>query len=191
MKQLSYGVLLALCCCTTLWAQNGSKQVELKEVTDGKFRQVTAVGEMRSLPDGNYYTAMNPERTMIVKYAYKTGEPVDTLFNTHTARECTFDDFEGYTISSTGHHILVWRETEAIYRRSRKAVVYDYDVRRNYVKPLTDSKSKQMIPTFSPDGRMCAYVRDNNIWIRKFDFDTEVQVTKDGAINKVLNGITD
>ena len=67
MKQLSYGVLLALCCCTTLWAQNGSKQVELKEVTDGKFRQVTAVGEMRSLPDGNYYTAMNPERTMIVK----------------------------------------------------------------------------------------------------------------------------
>ena len=191
MKQLSYGVLLALCCCTTLWAQNGSKQVELKEVTDGKLRQVTAVGEMRSLPDGNYYTAMNPERTMIVKYAYKTGEPVDTLFNTHTARECTFDDFEGYTISSTGHHILVWRETEAIYRRSRKAVVYDYDVRRNYVKPLTDSKSKQMIPTFSPDGRMCAYVRDNNIWIRKFDFDTEVQVTKDGAINKVLNGITD
>ena len=101
MKQLSYGVLLALCCCTTLWAQNDSKQVELKEVTDGKFRQVTAVGEMRSLPDGNYYTAMNPERTMIVKYAYKTGEPVDTLFNTHTARECTFDDFEGYTISST------------------------------------------------------------------------------------------
>ena len=49
MKQLSYGVLLALCCCTTLWAQNGSKQVELKEVTDGKFRQVTAVGEMLSL----------------------------------------------------------------------------------------------------------------------------------------------
>ena len=37
MKQLSYGVLLALCCCTTLWAQNGSKQVELKEVTVGKF----------------------------------------------------------------------------------------------------------------------------------------------------------
>ena len=48
-----------------------------------------------------------------------------------------------------------------------------------------------MIPTFSPDGRMCAYVRDNNIWIRKFDFDTEVQVTKDGELNKILNGITD
>ena len=75
--------------------------------------------------------------------------------------------------------------------RSFKANVYDYDVRRNYVKPISDSKGKQMIPTFSPDGRMVAYVSDNNIWIRKFDYDTEVQVTKDGEMNKILNGITD
>lgn len=173
------------------FAQTGSKPVDLKEIVDGRFRQQTSVGEMRSLPDGEYYTAMNPERDMIVKYAYRTGEPVDTLFNTKTARECTFDDFDGYTISSTGHHLIVWRETEAIYRRSRKMVVYDYDVRRNYVKPISDAAGKQMIPTFSPDGRMCAFVRDNNIWIRKFDYDTEVQVTKDGELNKILNGITD
>ena len=193
MKRLGYCLLLSLTLAgsLTLSAQNGNKRVDLKEITDGKFRQVTAIGEMRSLPDGEYYTAMNPERNMIIKYAYRTGAPVDTLFNTRKARECTFDDFDGYTISSTGHRILVWRETEPIYRRSSKAVVYDYDVRRNYVKPLTESKSKQMIPTFSPDGRMCAYVRDNNIWLKKFDFDTEVQVTKDGEINKILNGITD
>lgn len=128
---------------------------------------------------------------MIIKYSYRTGNPVDTLFNTEKARECTFDKFDGYTISSTGHHILVWRDTEPIYRRSFKANVYDYDVRRNYVKPISDSKGKQMIPTFSPDGRMVAYVSDNNIWIRKFDYDTEVQVTKDGEMNKILNGITD
>ena len=128
---------------------------------------------------------------MIIKYSYRTGNPVDTLFNARTARESTFDDFDGYDISSTGHHILVWRETEPIYRRSFKAMVYDYDVRRNYVKPVSDSKNKQMIPTYSPDGRMCAYVVDNNIWIRKFDYDTEVQVTKDGELNKILNGITD
>lgn len=181
------GLLLA----GSLVAQEGAKQVSLKEITDGAFRQRTAVGEMRSLPDGNYYTAMNSRRDMVIKYAYKTGAPVDTLFNARTARECTFEEFDGYTVSNTGHHILIWRETEPIYRRSVKAVVYDYDVRRNYVKPLTDAKSKQMIPTFSPDGRMCAYVRDNNIWIRKFDFDVEVQVTKDGELNKVLNGITD
>ena len=191
MRRLGVGFLLSLAIIGSVSAQNGSKRVDLKEITDGKFRQVTAIGEMRSLPDGEHYTAMNKDRSMIIKYSYRTGNPVDTLFNARTARESTFDDFDGYDISSTGHHILVWRETEPIYRRSFKAMVYDYDVRRNYVKPVSDSKNKQMIPTYSPDGRMCAYVVDNNIWIRKFDYDTEVQVTKDGELNKILNGITD
>ena len=191
MKRLGFGALLSFLLVGSLAAQNGSKRVDLKEITDGQFRQVTNIGEMRSMPDGEHYTAMNDARNMIVKYSYRTGNPVDTLFNTGKARECTFDKFDGYTISSTGHHILVWRDTEPIYRRSFKANVYDYDVRRNYVKPISDSKGKQMIPTFSPDGRMVAYVSDNNIWIRKFDYDTEVQVTKDGELNKILNGITD
>ena len=191
MKRFKLVSVLFVFCANALCAQTGGKPVELKDITGGKFRQVTSVGEMRSLPDGEYYTAMNNERSMIIKYSYRSGNAVDTLFNVNTARECTFDKFDGYEISSTGHHILVWCETEPIYRRSFKSVVYDYDVRRNYVKPISESKSKLMIPTYSPDGRMCAFVRDNNIWIRKFDFDTEVQVTKDGELNKILNGITD
>lgn len=191
MNKINTIILAALVSAGTAGAQTGDKSVRLKEITDGMFRQKTAVGEMRSLPDGEHYTAMNADRNMIVKYSYRTGKAVDTLFNATTARECEFTKFDGYTISSTGHHILVWRETEPIYRRSYKAAVYDYDVRRNYIKPITDSKEKVMIPTFSPDGRMCAFVKDNNIWIRKFDFDTEVQVTKDGALNKILNGTTD
>ena len=191
MKRLKLVSVLFVFCANALCAQNGGKPVELKDITGGKFRQVTSVGEMRSLPDGEYYTAMNNERSMIIKYSYRSGNAVDTLFNVNTARECTFDKFDGYEISSTGHHIMVWCETEPIYRRSFKSVVYDYDVRRNYVKLISESKSKLMIPTYSPDGRMCAFVRDNNIWIRKFDFDTEVQVTKDGELNKILNGITD
>jgi dipeptidyl-peptidase-4 len=191
MKRSVFCFLFSIIIGNSLLAQERGKEVTLKEVTDGVFRQETSVGEMRSLPDGEHYTAMNKERNMIVKYAYRTGEPVDTLFNTLTARECSFDTFDGYMISSTGHRIIVWRDTEYIYRRSSQATVYDYDLRRNYVKPLSDQAGKLMIPTFSPDGRMCAFVRDNNIWIKKFDFDTEVQVTKDGETNKIRNGITD
>lgn len=191
VKRIRLALAVSLFGASLAYAQNGNKPVELKDITDGVFSQVTSIGEMRSLPDGEHYTAMNNERTMIVKYSYRTGEAVDTLFNAGTARECSFSDFDGYEISSTGHHILLWRGREPIYRRSFRAEVYDYDVRRNYVKPITDSGEKVMIPTFSPDGRMCAFVKDNNIWIRKFDYDTEVQVTKDGETGKILNGITD
>ena len=174
-----------------LFAQQGSKRVELMEVVGSTFRQETGVGEMRSLPDGVHYTQMNREHTMVIKYSYQNGNPVDTLFDTKTARECTFDTFDDYMISSTGFRMILLRERESIYRRSFKSEAFDYDVRRNMVKPLTESGEKVMIPTFSPDGRMCAYVINNNIRIKKFDFDTEVQVTKDGAPNEIINGTTD
>ena len=44
MKKLGMGLLLSLFVAGGLAAQNGSKRVELKEITDGKFRQVTAIG---------------------------------------------------------------------------------------------------------------------------------------------------
>ena len=96
MKRLGFSLLLSLAVFGSVAAQTGSKHVDLKEITDGKFRQVTAIGEMRSLPDGEHYTAMNADKSMIIKYSYRTGNPVDTLFNARKARECTFTDFDGY-----------------------------------------------------------------------------------------------
>ena len=191
MKRRGRSLMVALMLVGAVSAQNGNEPVQLKDITDGVFNQITSVGEMRSLPDGNFYTAMNKNRTCVLKHAYKTGEVVDTLFNATKARSCDFDAIEGYKLSSNGHHILLWRESEKIYRRSFRAMVYDYDVRRNFVSPITKTKTKVMIPTFSPDGRMCAFVKDNNIWLKKFDYDTEIAVTKDGAVNKIINGSTD
>lgn len=185
-------MLLVLCVVAGgMSGQTGSRRVSLKEVTDGAFNQASVAGEMRPSADGEHYTMMNVERTMVIRYAYRTGQATDTLFNTRKARECTFDTFEDYLISSTGYRILLLRGKEPIYRRSFRADAYDYDVRRNMVKPLDESGEKVMIPTFSPDGRMCAYVKGNNIWLKKFDFDTEVQVTKDGEANRIINGATD
>ena len=50
MKRLGFGALLSFLLVGSLAAQNGSKRVDLKEITDGQFRQVTNIGEMRSMP---------------------------------------------------------------------------------------------------------------------------------------------
>jgi dipeptidyl-peptidase-4 len=182
-----YAIVLSM----TVPAQKGSKKISLADIVNGEFRTSSAGGEMRSLPDGEHYTSMNRERSMILKYSYRTGRVVDTLFNVHNARACDFDAFEGYSISLSGHHVIIWRESSRIYRHSFKSLVYEYDVRRRMIKPLNESGRKIMIPTLSPDGRMCAYVEDNNIRIKKFDYDTEIQVTMDGEKNKIINGATD
>ncbi|MDR3308503.1 MAG: alpha/beta fold hydrolase [Tannerella sp.] len=190
MKQITL-LILGLTLTAGAAAQSGNKRITLSDVVNGAFGQRGASGEMRTTPDGEHFTAANRERTAIIRFSYATGQPTDTLFNVRNARECPFESFEGYQISSTGHHILLWREREQIYRHSYRASTYEYDTRRRMVKPLNSEDQKVMIPTFSPDGRMCAYVLDNNIWIKKFDYDTEAQVTFDGLKNHIINGATD
>lgn len=146
---------------------------------------------MVSSEDGLHYYQADPEKTAVIKFSYANGEAVDTLFNTRTARGATFDTFQGFLVSPDENRVLVYRDREQVYRRSFRATYYYHDVRRNLVRKLSEQTSKQMIPTFSPDGKMVAYVIDNDVWLTKFDFDTESQVTKDGERNKVINGATD
>ena len=57
--------------------------------------------------------------------------------------------------------------------------------------PLSEN-GPQQTPVFSPDGQQIAFVRDNNIFLVKLLYDNaEVQVTKDGQRNEVINGIPD
>ncbi|MDR3062317.1 MAG: DPP IV N-terminal domain-containing protein, partial [Dysgonamonadaceae bacterium] len=167
-----------------------SNRVDLKEIVEGKYSP-GRTSEIRPMPDGEHYTIQSPDKKCILRYAYKTGKIVDTLFNVNTVRETALKSFDNYWISNTGHRIIISTDKENVYRRSWKANLYDYDVRRNFLKPLSDTPGKLMVPTFSPDGRMCAFVRGHDIWLKKFDYDTESQVTTDGSPGKILNGITD
>ena len=162
----------------------------LKEIVDGDYSSL-GIKPMISSIDGLHYYQMNDENNALVKFEYATGNVSDTLFSTKKARQCTFDTFEGFLVSPDENRVIVYKDKEQIYRHSFKANYYYHDVRRNLVRKLSENASKQMIPTFSPDGKMLAYVIDNNIWLTKFDFDTESQVTKDGELNNIINGVTD
>ena len=175
----------------SLFAQRGTRTMTIEEVNSGKFAAQPARRGMRSMSDGLHYTMMDTQHKAILRYSFATGKLIDTLFSVDRARDCEFQKFDDYRLEPKGHHILLITDQEQIYRRSHKGNAYHYDVRRNRVEPLSDTKGKVMIPTFSPDGRMVAFVRDGNIFIKKFEFDTEVQVTNDAERNKVMNGITD
>ena len=167
-----------------------AQQYGLKEIVDGVYSP-KGIKAMTSSVDGLHYYQMNDKNNAVVKFDYATGNIVDTLFSTEKARQCTFDTFQGFLVSPDEFRVIVYKDKEQIYRHSFKANYYYHDVRRNLVRKLTENDSKQMIPTFSPDGKMLAYVIDNNIWISKFDFDTELRITNDGKFNKIINGATD
>ena len=182
-------LFLSLLSAALLSAQP-AKDAVLKKIAEGAYAEKT-LPLFRARADGESYTCLTNDKSMIVALSYKTGKPVDTLFNARKARECSFNDIEGYEVSPDGYHIVVWRNSKPLYGNAFTADYYDFDVRRNFITPLSDTDGVLRAPLFSPDGRMCAYVKDNNIWLRKFDFSTESAVTKDGKADSVLNGCSD
>lgn len=186
MKHLSTFLFFIYILIFPVSAQN----LTLNDINSGKYAQ-RSYPQPISSEDGEYYYKLNDDRTQIGKYNYKTGKLETVLFDTKTARENELKNIQSFLVGPNEKHIIIYDQIEPLYRRSKKSVLYDFDVKRNLIKRLTHNSEKQSEPKFSKDGRMLAYIADNNIWLVKFDYDTESQITNDGEINNILNGQTD
>lgn len=170
-------------------AQEG--KIKLQDVTNGVYwpKQIDGVNPMN---DGESYTQLSPDHKRIVRHSFKTGKEIATVFDVETARGSKkLPRIDGYIMSPDEHRILIQTETKGIYRRSYTAVYYIYDVRNNTLEPLSEG-GPQQVPLFSPDGNVIAFARGNNLFLVKLLFgNAEVQVTKDGKFNEVINGLPD
>lgn len=185
MKKLS--ILLILCLSVVF---GYAQQVTLQEVATGAYR-TEGISGIKPMLDGEHYTQISKDRKKIVKYSFKTGKEVATVFDVSTARDCTLRSFDDYIMSPDESKILIQTETKPIYRRSFTAVYYIYNVRNNTIEPLSEN-GPQQVPLFSPDGNQIAFVRNNNIYLVKLLFgNSESQITEDGKYNEILNGIPD
>ncbi len=144
------------------------------------------------LPDGQSYAMLSPDGKQVIKYDIKTGNQLEVLLDLSNARETLLDRIEGFSLSPDASKILVWTGASYIYRRSFRASYYTYEIRTRLLRPLSSKFSTQQAPVFSPNGRMVAFVApDNNIYVKKLDYQTEVAVTEDGAYGKIINGVPD
>lgn len=188
-KKISIALVFCSIYSICLFAQ-GSKPLNLKEITSGKFR-TEGIRGVTPMADGEHYTQMNSEGTQIIKYAFKTGEAVETIFDVTTARECDLKKFDGYQFSPDEKNILIRTKTTPKYRHSYTAVHYIFNIKNNKLGTLSDG-GPQEVPVFSPDATMIAFVRDNNIFLVKMLYgNSESQITEDGKFNSIINGAPD
>jgi dipeptidyl-peptidase-4 len=143
------------------------------------------------LPDGESYLLLDNEGKAINRYETASGKLLETVLDVSHTRENSISAIADFQLSPDGTKILLYTEKTPVYRHSFKADWYVFEIKRNILRPLSKEFKQQQSPLFSPDGRMVAFVVNNNIYIKKIDYDSEVAVTKDGAIDKVINGIPD
>ena len=107
-------------------------------------------------------------------------------YKANTLSEAEQDSILG--VQTTGRYRLESENEEAIFRHSSVADYYIIDTMRHTRKQLGEGKVRDAV--MSPNGRYVAFAKDNNLYIHKLDFGTEVAVTKDEN-TEVINGIAD
>lgn len=144
---------------------------------------------------GDFYSVMT--RNGIEKHSFETGEKVaDILLNekltTASKGKLNVMDISDYQFDRSETKLLIATQMEYIYRRSTKAFYYVYDLNDNKLTLLADTnKGKQSFATFSSDGAKVAFVRNNNLFIVDIYSGNELQLTKDGRMNEIINGMGD
>jgi len=181
-------VMSALC---LLLASNAfSQKISLDDVVSYSYYPKMIYGISPYL-DGESFTRISSDGNRIERYSYSTGEMLETLFDVTTARGHDVRGFSSYTISPDGNNILIMTNRKPIYRRSFTAEYYIYNIKNKTLVPLSEN-GPQECAKFSPDGDVIGFVRDNNLFIVKLLFNNaEIQITKDGEYNKIINGKPD
>lgn len=187
MKRFTLSLIVFCACALSLTAET----LSLEALTRGQYAARTVAG-VRPLADGEHYSQISADARQIVVWSFRTGEQTEVLFDVATARgDVRLNRIDGYVMSPDEKTILIQTETNRIYRHSFTATYYIYNVRNHTLEPLS-SGGPQEVPVFSPDGTMIAFVRQNNIFLVKLLFgNSELQVTKDGEYNKIINGKPD
>lgn len=187
MKRL---LLISLTLFMTATTTFGAQKITIADIADGKFAAKTISG-INPIEGTDTYARISDDKKKVVKYSFRTGKQEQVMFDVDNTMGEKIDSFDGYILSPDGTRMLIQTKTDRIYRRSFKAVYYIYTVASRKLERLSDG-GPQQVPTWSPDGRQVAFVRDNNIYLVKLLYDNaESQVTTDGKKNEVINGVPD
>jgi len=198
IKKLAIGAiaLASVCLC---YAQDEAPEPFTIQDFVGGSSVPYGIGAMSSSPvDGNSYLRL-VEGKKIVRYSYKNAEEETTMYSSAETKGISELRWDGFKVSKSGSRILLWTQSDAIYRYSFSADYYMADVVSGHTVKLTDGGGEE-IATMSPYGTHIAFVKGNNVYIKELVYEEDgqglhdkgtVQVTTDGKKNSIIYGVPD
>ena len=167
------------------------KDLTLEDVFKKSPFEFASIGQWKWLPDTDKYLFFKMDTTTKVRslYNYNLATGDTSLFL--TGDKFTYDgenlNIVDYAINTKSNKILLITEQQRIWRHSKSAVYYLYDMKSGSVKQVAKGNHLRNIK-FSPDGKSVAYLKnDNNLYVYHIDNNKEIRLTKDGSYN-IING---
>lgn len=168
----------------------GQQRISLEDIwVKHAFAPKSAQG-FNTMKDGTHYTDIseNDGYNVISKFEIKNNKKLGDLVNSKDVKfNARSIEISNYQFSPNEDKLLLSENFETIYRHSFKADFYVFDIKDKTIFPVSEI-GKIMFPTFSPDGRKIAFVRENNLYIKDLLSNKEYTVTTDGEMNKIKNG---
>jgi len=186
-KSLIWGLILLTSLLTSV---NAQKEITHEDIWKLGTFQTKSIPGFNFMKDGSNYSRQ--ERTKISEYDITTGSKVRDIFdaNTYKGQKGFPGQFDGYSFDHSETKILLESDSEAIYRRSSKAVFHIFDLTKNTMVVLAKGE-KISNPSFSPDGSAVAYTKENNLFYEEPFKGLVTQITFDGKKNAIINGMCD
>ena len=160
---------------------------------------VPRFGPARWLPDGSAYaiverSAARKDASDIIRYDAATGARSvilagDRLMPPGSTTPLDIDD---YAWSSDGRRLLIFTNTQKVWRDNTRGDYWVLEVASGTLKKLGGNApaSSLMFAHFSPDSTHVAYVRANNIFVERLSDSAITQLTTDGS-ETTINGTSD
>ena len=99
---------------------------------------------------------------------------------------------EDYAYSNDGSKVLLYTDSERVWRYNTKGFYYVYDLDTQDLTPIADRDDGfQMFAKFNPAATKVAFVRNRNLFVVDLQSGTETALTTDGADGTIINGTFD
>lgn len=99
---------------------------------------------------------------------------------------------EGYTYSPDRSKVLLYTDSERVWRLNTKGFYYVYDLESGSLEPVADrEKGFQMFAKFDPAGGRVAFVRERDLFVVDLASGSETRLTETGAPGGIINGTFD
>jgi len=167
------------------------ENLKLKDIFGTTKLEAKVVENIQWLPDGSAFTYTKKNSASGLEDIYKLDVASGKNELLVAGNELKYNSkqikMSHYRWTKDGKFLLVEGPEKAIWRHSKQAPFYLYNVSTKEIEAIANNDAHLRNVKLSPDGKWVGFVRDHNIFVLNLKSGKQFQITHDGSSN-ILNG---